>query len=122
MKKTLTSVILLAGTFLAFQPAFARDVLDFTLVNRTGYTINEVYVSPISSDAWEEDIMGRDQLANGESVDIHFSKGAKGCKWDLKVTYEDKEEAEWEGFDLCSVSKIVLRYDRKKGETWAEYQ
>ena len=95
---------------------------DFTIVNATGYQINEVYVSPSSSDDWLEDVMDRDVLPNGESVDIEFDRGEDQCKWDLKVTYDDGDEAEWTGFDLCSVSKITLKYSRKTGETWATYE
>ena len=41
--------------------ALAADQ-DFTLVNRTGYTIEQVYVSPIKARDWEEDVLGRDVL------------------------------------------------------------
>lgn len=111
----------LAASMLLSAPALAED-LDFALVNKTGYTINEVYVSPASSEEWEEDIMGSDALGNGDGVNIRFPKGAKGCDWDLKVTYDDGEEAMWGGADLCSISKIVLFYDRSSGKTWAESQ
>lgn len=119
MKKTMSALILASAALLAAAPASAVD-LDFSLVNKTGYTISEVYVASSASDEWDEDILGRDLLENGDSVDISFEKGSKGCKWDLKVTYEDEEEATWNGFDLCSISSVVLRYDRKKGTTWAE--
>jgi hypothetical protein len=119
MKKTLFALAFASATLLAAHPALAGS-LDFTLVNKTGYSINEVYVSSAASNDWEEDIMGRDILANGERVNIEFERGAKGCKWDLKVTYDDGEEAMWESFDLCSISEVILRYDRKKGDTWAE--
>jgi hypothetical protein len=113
---------LVAWGMLLAAPAVAQGPLDFTLVNRTGYTINEVYVSPVSSNDWEEDVMGRDQLEQGQRVTIQFPKRVKTCMWDLKVVYEDEDEAEWEDFNLCSTSTIVLRYDRKKDQTWAEYE
>jgi len=100
----------------------AQGKQNFKLKNRTGYTIAEVYVSPTKSEDWEEDVMGTDVLENGQSVDIEFSRAAKSCVWDLKVIYDDEEEAEWTGFDLCKVSTISVFYDRKKGETWAEYE
>ena len=33
-----------------------------------------------------------------------------------------EEEAEWQGFDLCTVSRIITKYNRKSGETWADYE
>ncbi|MPN52273.1 hypothetical protein SDC9_199929 [bioreactor metagenome] len=96
------------------------DNLDFSLVNKTGYVISEIYVSSASTSDWEDDVMGSDVLGKNESVDIEFEKGSKGCKWDMKVVYDDGEEAVWENLNLCSISKVSLRYDRKKGDTWAE--
>jgi len=107
-------------TALLSTVALAQGKQDFRLSNRTGYTISEVYVAASKSDDWEEDVMGRDTLDDGAYVDISFPKREKTCKYDLKVVYEDEETAEWQGFDLCSVSKISLRYNRKTGETWAD--
>lgn len=107
-------------TALLSTVALAQGKQDFRLSNRTGYTISEVYVAPSKSDDWEEDVMGRDTLDDGAYVDISFPKREKTCQYDLKVVYEDDESAEWQGFDLCSVSKISLRYNRKTGETWAD--
>lgn len=95
---------------------------DFTLLNKTGYVISEVYVSPAKSSSWEEDVLGRDELDDDDKVDISFHRSAKSCNWDLKVVYDDGEEATWEGFNLCEVSAISLYYDRKKDRTWAQYQ
>ena len=100
-------------------PAMA-DQRDFRLVNRTGYTVDQVYVSPSRADDWEEDVMGRDQLADDDSVDISFSDRSKGCMYDLKLVYTDGEEAVWDKLNLCEVSKISVRYS-KNGETVADF-
>ncbi|MEO5375882.1 MAG: hypothetical protein H7840_16750 [Alphaproteobacteria bacterium] len=102
--------------------ASAEGKQDFTLVNKTGYTIDQVYVSPSNASDWEDDVLGRDTLDNKETVHITFARSNKSCKWDLKVVYSDKETAEWDDFDLCSTSKITIFYDRKSGETTAEYE
>ena len=113
----------LAAAYLALStPLLAQGRQDFTLVNRTGYDIAEVYVAPSASDDWEEDVMGRDILAAGDAVDIGFPERGKICVYDLKVVYTDGEEAEWDRFDLCALNRITIFYDRKKGETWAEYE
>lgn len=88
--------------------------LDFTLVNKTGITIAEVYVSPSKDDEWGEDVMGKDVLENNKSVDITFSRSAKACKWDLKVVDEDKHSIEWTDLDLCTANEITLKYEGKK--------
>lgn len=121
MKALVTAILLSMPLFSA--AAFAQGKQDFTLVNKTGYDISEVYVSASKADDWEEDVMGRDVLSDGESVDISFSRGDKSCKWDLKVVYADDDStAEWQGFDLCKVSKITILYNRSTGKTSAQYQ
>ena len=85
---------------------------DFTLVNRTGYQIDDVYVGPHSSSSWGNDIMGSGSLGDGESVKITFAKSSV-CIWDLKVKYHDNEEAVWESIDLCTVDKISLFYKNR---------
>ena len=123
---TLISMIAASAAIL-FMPAagFAQDEegkQDFTLVNRTGYTINEVYVSPSQADDWQEDVLGEDTLEDGQSVNIHFHRDAHPCHWDLKVVYDDKTTAEWSRFDLCTVSEITIHYNEKTGETSATYR
>ncbi|MBP0445647.1 hypothetical protein J8J14_12755 [Roseomonas sp. SSH11] len=99
--------------------AHAQSRLDFTLMNRTGYEINEVYLGPTSSSSWGNDVMGQDTLPNGRSVDIQFNRRASTCNWDMKVVYADGDESEWRNFDLCSISKITLYWNRQNGTTRA---
>jgi hypothetical protein len=106
--RLLTALTALGLTVAASGAAFAGDQ-DFTLVNRTGYQINEVYVSPHSADHWGEDIMGSGALPDGTTVKITF-KHSDVCNWDLKVKYDDGEPATWESIDLCTVEKVSLFY------------
>ncbi len=91
-----------------------RRVLDFTLVNSTKYTIVELYVSPANDDKWGEDVLGKDVLKPGEEVEITFSRGESTCMWDMKIVDEDKDEVEWEKFNLCEASEITLKYENGK--------
>ena len=107
-----------AAILLAPAMAAAGDQ-DFTLRNRTGYTIDQVYVSSANTNSWEEDVLGKDTLANGESWEIEFARSEDECSWDLKVVYDDGETAEWGGVNLCATSTISLHYDHESGRTWA---
>lgn len=120
MKRALFGAIL-ALMSLAATAAFAGKQ-DFVLVNRTGYDISHVYVSPTKSDDWEEDVLGRDVLEDGDSWEIAFERGERTCKWDLKVVYaDDDSSAYWRNIDLCSVRKITIRYNRKSDTTSATF-
>jgi hypothetical protein len=100
-------------------PARASDA-DFTLKNRTGYQIDEVYVSRHSADDWGKDIMGEDALADGADVDISFPHGGQACHFDIKVKYhDDNSTAEWGDVDLCQYEAISLYWDSKDQTTKA---
>lgn len=100
----------------------AEGQQDFKLINKTGYTIAELYVSPSKVNNWQDDVLGKDVLPNDSATEVQFSREEDTCQWDLKVVYQDGEGAEWDAFNLCEVAEIELYYDRKKDETWAEYQ
>jgi hypothetical protein len=95
---------------------------DFTLVNKTGFDINEVYVSPSKRQVWGNDVLGTGMLHNGNQVSIKFKPSNQNCIYDLRVVYTDGDDAEWEQFDLCTISKIRITYDPKTHEPTAEYE
>lgn len=105
----------------ASAPGQARQ--DFTLINRTGYDIREVYVSPADAADWEEDILGDEELLDDEEQMIRFKRAEKSCKWDLKVVYsEDDSSAVWKDVDLCKISKITIKYNQKTDKTSATFE
>jgi hypothetical protein len=111
--------IVLIGLLAAAGVAFAGDA-DFTLVNRTGYALNEVFISPTKKDNWGKDRLGENQLLNGQARKFKFGD-TKHCVQDIKVVFaDDGSDVEWEGLDLCDLDKITLRYNRKTGDVSAD--
>ena len=99
--------------------AFARaGKQDFMLHNATGVEIHELYVSPHTSNDWEEDILGKDTLADGESVKITFEDREKHVHWDLKVVDGKGNSIEWTDLNLVEISEVTLHY--KDGKAWAD--
>ena len=95
---------------------------NFTLVNRTGYDLAELYISPANASDWEDDVLEDDELEEGESRAVAFHPSVKTCLWDMKVVYSiDESEAVWRSIDLCRVSKITLRYDKPTDKTTAVF-
>jgi hypothetical protein len=107
----------------AAATGLAQSALDFTIVNKTGYAIKEIYVAPSSQEEWtdeDKNVLPR-SLKDEESVDITFNPKATAPKWDLKIVWVDGGDAvEWLGFDLTEISKITLFYDEKSEKTTAE--
>ena len=99
--------------------AFARaGKQDFVLHNETGVEIHELYVSPVTTNDWEEDVLGRDTLPDGESVKITFEDRDKHVHWDLKVVDSKGNSIEWHDLNLIEISEVTLHYEN--GKAWAD--
>ena len=100
----------------------AESMNDFTLVNKTGYVIDKVFVGPSKSEEWGEDVLGQDVLEDGASVAIKFHpKASASGTYDLKVTYKiDNSSVVWYGYDLTKIEKITIHYDKENDKTTAE--
>ncbi len=119
LTRTLLQSALMASTFFAGSAAFAGDA-DFTLVNRTGYTLREIYISASHKNNWGRDRMGDNVLKSGQSRLFRFSDKS-ACEQDLKVVFDDDgSEVVWEEFDLCELNKITIKYNRKTREVSAD--
>ena len=87
---------------------------DFDLVNKTGWLIVELYVSPNNDDKWGSDILGVDTLSNGETATITFEPGEGVTYWDLKINDADGDSHELRKVNLKKIKTIELYY--KNGE------
>jgi len=87
---------------------------DFVLINKTGVTIVEFYVSPTTTNDWEEDVLGVDTLPPGEDVEITFEREETACKWDLKVVDKEGDSIVWTNIDLCKAEEITILFQNGK--------
>ena len=117
MKKTL---LLVCSLWLVLAVNSYAGKQDFTLVNKTGFDIHEVYVSPHASDDWQEDVLGKTMLTNGGSVKINFERQIKGKEWDLKVVDKAGKATTWEKLDLLEISRVTLHFDEGKASAEVE--
>ena len=116
-----TKAIIALGVIVMFvtAAAFARTgKQDFVLHNGTGVEIHEVYVSPVTADDWEENVLGKDTLPNGDSVKITFDDRDKHSHWDLKVVDGKGNSIEWHDLNLVEIAEVTLHY--KDGKAWAD--
>lgn len=115
---SLAITILLALTAMLVPAASSaqQGKQDFTLYNKTGLAISELYVSPASKDDWEEDILGVDVLPSGENTTIHFSPKERAAKWDIKLIDENGKDHIRYNFNLLEVSEITVT--KKSDGSW----
>lgn len=122
MKFIKTKLLLSAvATLLVSGAAWAGDA-DFTLVNRTGFTLREIYISSANRDSWGNDRMGDNVLDNGKSRLFTFSDSS-ACKKDLKVVFDENDASVvWENFDLCKIEKITLKFNKSTKAATADIE
>lgn len=106
-KKLVSAVLTLVMVFAFASMSFAAN-LDFTLVNKTGFDIAVVNVSPASSDDWQEDVLGSQILGNNQQVSISFPANANETIWDIQCYDAEGGNAIWSGLDLSTISTVTL--------------
>ena len=103
----------------AFVSTAVQNKQDFTLHNETGLEIKEVYVSPTEAEDWEEDILGTDTLATGESVDISFTRRHEDM-WDIKVVFRNGKANTWNKLKLSQITDVTISF--RNGKPWATWK
>lgn len=118
---TVTCTALLFVLMAMVVPAHAdNEKLDFSLVNKTGYGIKEIYIAPSASTEWGENLISK-PMENGDSLAITFSPKAKAEHWDIRIAWVDEgADVVWKNCKLSEITKITLHYNRATDETTAE--
>lgn len=119
-KRLLTlSLLAVAALFLA-APLFA-GAQDFVIVNRTGADIYGLYISPSTSDSWEENMIEGSVLPDGNELEINFSGyDSSEAHWDIMVTDENDDSLTWEDINLLKYGRITLHFDGSR--IWADLE
>jgi len=101
MNKTVASLALvfLAATAVSAS-AMERRV---QISNLTSYTIMEFYASNTGTSDWQEDILGSEVLASGDSVMINIDDGSGYCKFDFLAVFDDGEQLVSADNNVCEL-------------------
>jgi hypothetical protein len=85
-----------------------KGALNFALTNFTGTSFRAIYLSPSTSNAWEENIMAGAELKDGDTVNIRFEPDEKNVEWDIRIEGVDGHYAEWKNLKLGGISEVTL--------------
>lgn len=112
MKKLLIVSSLFIAAFLFNQGSTNSQALYFFVTNNTGFTLNNIYVTPNETSNWGNDILPNDLFENGSSVrvDIPADYGST-CKFDMKITDLEGNYITFTGMDACKLHTIILNAD-----------
>jgi hypothetical protein len=93
--------------------AYAADYY-VDISNETGYTIMYMYVSPDKAATWEEDVLGSEVLADGESKRVTL-KGYKSPIFDIRLVDTDNDSYTFWNLDVSTDDITVTLADLDKG-------
>jgi hypothetical protein len=99
----------------AALPASAQTDRDgqqrwINIVNRSGVTIREFYMTDVDTRGWGDDRLGQEVVEPGDSLRVvptprQRSRGY--CQFDMKVVFANDRTVERRGVNLCSTSNLV---------------
>ena len=104
-------LLVAAATLLCASAAAVAADYGFDITNETGSTITYLYVSPETSDYWEQDVLGKDGvLRPGKKQRVTLS-GYKSPIFDIRLVDEDGERYTFWKVDVSKQDLTVTRDD-----------
>jgi hypothetical protein len=80
---------------------------DFRVWNRTGRTINEIYVSSSANQNWGRDRLGSEVLPPGRFWTMRQTEG--GCSFDLRAVFDNGRVFERRNINACQISEFEIQ-------------
>ena len=112
MKFKISIIVVFFLSLLFSTVTFARsyNVMDFTLVNRTGLNIKALYISPMSRNQWERYYSPYGNIIyDGDSIDLYIDVRRDVRYFDIRCTYTNGKTSVWYGVDIYRSGRVVLR-------------
>ena len=108
----LAKLRLLVGAALLLGVSTAALAADYyvDITNRTGYTIMYVYVSPAKSDSWEEDVLGKEVLSDGQTRRVTLT-GFRSPIFDIRLVDSDGDKYTFWNVDVSERDLVVTLDD-----------
>lgn len=95
-------------------------VQDFTIVNKTGSKIANMYISPATAEDWGKNVLSVNTLSTGDACDILVSRNENAEVWDLKVITPEGTTVRYPGLRLNDFSRITLAVEKGKPVAYFE--
>ncbi len=95
----------------------AGNSRDLKVVNSTGYPIKYFSLNHSGDKEWSENELSV-ALRDKENFITTLEGSGKGCSWNIKVMWADKNSFSiYKDVDLCKAKVLLLKYDRKTDTT-----
>lgn len=112
MKKFLFLAVLIAGLSFFSTKNSSAQALTFDVVNNTGVTLVDVYVTPAETNHWGKDILPNDLFENGSTITVTIPEDyGTTCMFDMKITDAVGGSITFTNIDACKLVKLQINND-----------
>ncbi|MEM8995206.1 MAG: hypothetical protein AAGF23_10500 [Acidobacteriota bacterium] len=105
----IAALTLITALSAPFALAQDTDSVTITVINDTGETIVELYISPPSATDWEEDVLGTDLLEPGDIFEITIDDSREDCTYDFLAVFDDETELIHEDVAVCDGEAYIYQ-------------
>jgi hypothetical protein len=85
----------------------AAPPASLAVTDKAPQPINELYVSPVTSDDWGDDRLGDVTIKPGRTRDVRLD-GLHDCTVDIRVVYGDATSEERHEVDICRTRQVTF--------------
>jgi hypothetical protein len=112
MKKILLLLVLIASLSLFSTKKSSAQALTFDVVNKTGVTLVDVYVTPAETNHWGNDILPNDVFENGSTISVTIPADyGTTCLFDMKITDAAGGSITFSNIDACKLITLQINND-----------
>ncbi len=88
------------------------QALSYQVVNNTGVTLVDVFVSPSETNHWGNDILPNNLFENGSTITVSIpAEFGSTCMFDMKITDAAGGNVTFTGIDACKLVKLQINGD-----------
>ena len=110
--KLLFVLMLVAGLSLFSVKNSSAQALTYDVVNNTGVTLVDVFVTPAETNNWGNDILPNNVFENGSTITVTIPADyGTTCMFDMKITDAVGGHITFHGIDACKLIKLQINGD-----------
>lgn len=112
MKKLLFLFVLAAGLSFYSPKDASAQALVFDVINNTGVTLVDVFVTPAETSNWGNDILPQSLFENGTTISVSIPEDyGTTCMFDMKITDGVGGSITFTGIDACKLVTLQINGD-----------
>ena len=106
------SLGLMIGLYAISASTSNAQALYFYIENQTGFTLNEINVTPAETSTWGSDILPNDLFANNTRVEVNIPASyGETCFFDIRITDLEGNAVIYSNIDACKLLTITVYAD-----------